>query len=310
MDNNQSGLSRIQEIVTKCRSAVIIVPSNPSIDAIAASTSLYLALNKMGKTISLACSQKIQSDLVASDKFQNIIGAGGDSLMVSFPYTDGAIDKVDYNIQGEAFNLIITPRPGFQKLQPNQVNFSYTGGQVDVIFVIDAPTLSSLGIIYTDNQNQFSGKDIINIDRHLTNAYFGTVNYVNKTISSISELVLSILQTLKIEIDRDMATNLYAGASVSTNNFTSYSTNADTFEHIATLLRLGAVKKAFKKSVSIGTSPTVSFQPQVINSMPGHSPETPKTTPIESVEKETMTEKPQTSQEWLKPKIFKNGGLI
>ncbi len=300
MDNNQNTLLRIQEITTKCRSSVIVIPPNPSIDAIAASTSLYLALNKMGKTVSLVCSQKPSSDLIASDKFQTNIGAGGDSLMVSFPYTDGAIDKVDYNIQGETFNLVVTPRPGFQKLQPNQVNFSYTGGQVDMIIIIDTPSLNSLGTIYTDNQNQFTGKDIINIDRHLTNAYFGTVNYVNKTTSSISELILSVLQTLRIEIDRDMATNLYNGVAASTNNFTSYSTNAETFEHIAALLRLGAVKKVFK----------VRQQPTVMNSTYGSNPEVPKSTPIESVEKEIQTEKPQTSQEWLKPKIFKNGGLI
>lgn len=310
MDNTQSTLARIQEITTKCHSAVILIPPNPSIDAIAASTSLYLSLNKMSKTVSIACSQKVQSDLAASDKIQNVIGTSGDSLMISFPYSDGAIDKVDYNIQGQSFNLVVTPRLGHQKLNPDQVNFSYTGGLVDVIFVIDAPTLNSLGTIYTDNQNQFNGKDIVNIDRHLTNAYFGTVNYVNKTISSISELVLSIIQTLGIEIDRDIATNLYAGAAASTNNFTSYSTNADTFEHVATLLRSGAVKKAFKKPVPVETSPTASFQPQVINSMPGHSPEVPKSSPIESVEKEVATEKPQTSQEWLKPKIFKGGGLI
>jgi hypothetical protein len=312
MDNNQNTLSRIQEITTKCRSAVIIVPPNPSIDAIAASTSLYLALNKMGKTVSLVCNQKPSSDLVASDKFQNVIGAGGDSLMISFPYSDGAIDKVDYNIQGESFNLVVTPRPGFQKLNPNQVNFSYTGGQVDMIFVIDAPTLNSLGMIYTDNQTQFSGKDIINIDRHLTNAYFGTVNYVNKTVSSISELILSVLQAIGVEIDRDMATNLYAGSAASTNNFTSYSTNAETFEHIATLLRLGAVKKTFKKPVPVVVSqpqPVIRQQPTV-NGISGRSIETPKSTPIESVEKETMTEKPQTSQEWLKPKIYPGGGLI
>ncbi|MEK7634125.1 MAG: DHH family phosphoesterase [Patescibacteria group bacterium] len=309
--DNQNTLLRIQEISTKCRSAVIIIPPNPLIDAIAASTSLYLALNKMGKTVSLVCSQKPQSDLVASDKFQNIIGAGGDSLMISFPYSDGAIDKVDYNIQGESFNLVVTPRPGFQKLNPNQVNFSYTGGLVDVIFVIDAPTLNSLGTIYTDNQNQFNGKDIVNIDRHLTNAYFGTVNYVNKTVSSISELILSVLQALKIEVDRDMATNLYSGAAASTNNFTSYSTNAETFEHIATLLRLGAVKKAFKKPVPISFQPqSVRPQPTITNSMQGRNVETPKSMPIESVEKEVAAEKPQTSQEWLKPKIFKGGGLI
>ncbi|MFA6513634.1 MAG: hypothetical protein WCT34_05610, partial [Patescibacteria group bacterium] len=171
MDNNQNTVARIQEITTKCRSAVIVIPPNPSIDAIAASTSFYLALSKMGKTVSIACSQSVQSDLTASDKIQNMIGAGGDSLMVSFPYTDGAIDKVDYNIQGNSFNLVVTPRAGHQKLNPNQVNFSYTGGLVDVIFVIDSPTLNSLGTIYTDNQNQFNGKDIVNIDRHLTNAY-------------------------------------------------------------------------------------------------------------------------------------------
>jgi nanoRNase/pAp phosphatase (c-di-AMP/oligoRNAs hydrolase) len=305
MDNNQNTLARIQEITTKCRSAVILIPSNPSIDAIGASTSLYLALSKMGKTVSIACSQISTSDLVASDKIQNIIGVGGDSLMVSFPYSDGAIDKVDYNIQGQSFNLVITPRPGFKKLDPNQVKFSYTGGLVDVIFVIDAPTLNSLGTIYSENQNQFNGKDIINIDRHLTNAYFGTVNYVNKTISSISELILTILKTLGVEIDRDMATNLYAGVAASTNNFTSYSTNADTFENIAILLRAGAVKKTFKKPVSFQRP-----QPQVINSIPSRNMEAPKTGPIESVETDSATEKPQTSQEWLKPKIFKGGGLI
>lgn len=311
MDNNQNTLSRIQEITTKCRSAVILIPPNPSIDTIGASTSLYLALSKMGKTVSIACSQKTPSDLVASDKIQNIIGAGGDSLMVSFPYSDGAIDKVDYNIQGQSFNLVITPRPGHQKLNPDQVNYSYTGGLVDVIFIVDAPTLNSLGNIYTENQHQFNGKDIINIDRHLTNAYYGTVNYVNKTISSISELILSVLQTLGVEIDRDMATNLYAGSAASTNNFTSYSTNADTFEHIATLLRAGAVKKSFKKPVPVTIPQTMSFsQPQVINSMPSHSVEVPKSGPIESVEKEAVIDRPQTSQEWLKPKIFKGGGLI
>lgn len=187
-----------------------------------------------------------------------------------------------------------------------------------MIFVIDAPTLNSLGTIYTDNQNQFSGRDIINIDRHLTNAYFGTVNYVDKTISSISELVLSVLQAIGMEIDRDMATNLYAGSAASTNNFTSYSTNAETFEHIATLLRLGAVKKAFKKPAPavVQQQPPQTFPVQQqpmktqINGVPSRNVETPKSMPIESVEKEAATEKPQTSQEWLKPKIFKGGGLI
>ncbi|KKQ24634.1 MAG: Phosphoesterase RecJ domain protein [Candidatus Roizmanbacteria bacterium GW2011_GWC2_37_13] len=303
MNNNQQTLSRILEIVNKGKSGVIIIPPNSTVDAVAASTSLYLGLTKMGKNVSLACSQKPTTDLTAGDKFQNIIGSGGDSLMISFPYTDGSIDKVDYNIQGESFNLVVTPRPGFQKLNPSQVNYSYTGGVVDFIIVVDAPTLNSLGEIYTGNQNQFTGRDIINIDRHLTNAYFGTVNLVNKTISSISELILSVLQSLKIEIDRDVATNLYAGVASATNNFTSYSTNADTFENIATLLRMGAVKKTFKKPAPVMPR-VIPPTPRPIKPNFAPSVESQPVTPIEDVEKE------KNPQDWLKPKIFKGGGLI
>jgi len=299
MNNHQNSLARIFDILTKGNSGTIIIPPNASPDAIAAATALYLGITKMGKNVSLSSSNKISSDITASDKIQTNIASGGDSLMISFPYSDGSIDKVDYNIQGANFNLVVTPRPGYSKLDPSQVNYTYTGGAIDFIIVIDSPTLMSLGSIYSDNQNQFTGHDIINIDRHLTNAFFGTVNLVNKTISSVSELVLSILQNLKIEIDRDMATNLYTGIATATNNFTSYSVNADTFENIAVLLRLGAVKKMIRKPV------TTSTPPQVMT----HNRETQPIKTIESLEKEIHSEKP-SSQEWLKPKIFKGGGLI
>lgn len=299
MNNHQNSLARILDILTKGGSGTIIIPPNASPDAIAAATALYLGITKMGKNISLSSSNKLNSDLTAADKIQTNIATGGDSLMISFPYSDGSIDKVDYNIQGANFNLVVTPRPGYSKLDPSQVNYSYTGGAIDFIIVIDSPTLMSLGSIYSDNQNQFTGHDIINIDRHLTNAFFGTVNLVNKTISSVSELVLSILQNLKVEIDRDMATNLYAGIATATNNFTSYSVNADTFENIAALLRLGAVKKMIKRPV------VTTQQPQVMT----HNSESRSVKTIESLEKEIRSEKP-SSQEWLKPKIFKGGGLI
>lgn len=305
MDNHQQNLSRIFDILNKGKSGIIIIPPNPSIDAVAASTALYLGLVKIGKSVSLTCSQKPISDLTGSDKFQSVINVHGDSLMISFPYSDGSIDKVDYNIQGESFNLIITPRPGYAKLNQEKVSFSYTGGVIDFIIVIDSPTLNNLGTIYTENQAQFTGKDIINIDRHLTNAYFGTVNFVNKTISSISELIMSVIQGIKIEFDRDMATNLYAGIAAATNNFTSYSTNANTFENIATLLRMGAVKKTIKKSI-----------PPVMNQSKAAygGPESQPITPIEKVEKEKQPNQQQMEQtnpsDWLKPKIFKGSGLV
>lgn len=287
-DNYDQSLTRIADVFSKKNSGIIVLPTNPSYDAVAAAISLYLSLLKMDKTIGLICSSPVNVDLFGADKIQNTLTINGDNLIISFPYKDGAIDKVDCQIQGNSFNIIITPRPGQPKLDPHQAKYSYAGGRFDFIITIDAPNLNSLGEIYTENQNQFQGKDIINIDRHLINGNYGTINLINKSVSSISELIFKIIQQLKLEIDKDIATNLYAGIASGTNNFSSYSVNAETFEIAAQLLRMGAVKKTFKKTVK--SSPSTS---------------------IETVEKEPIPdEKKTTPQDWLKPKIFRGGGLI
>lgn len=237
-------LGQIKEIFSKNSSGIIALPMRASQDAVAAGTALYLGLIKAGKSVSIVASEKIQSDLVASDKIQSNLSTGGDNLVVSFPYTEGSIDKVDYNIQGSRFNMIVIPREGFPKISTDNVQFTYVGGKIDFIITIDAPTLNSLGSIYSSNENIFSGKNIVNIDRHIVNSLYGIANLVNKSASSTSEIVWKLIQDLKLQADKDIATNLLAGITSATNNFTSYSVNADTFEAVSTLMRAGAVKRA------------------------------------------------------------------
>src|SRR3989344_5532612 len=121
MNNDiQTTLSRLIDVVQKGSSGIILLPTNPSADAVAAATSLYLVLLKMGKSVSLACSNKLNYNLSAVDKIQSQLSVSGDNLVISFPYQEGAIDKVDYKIQGDNFNLIVSPRVGHTKLEPNQ----------------------------------------------------------------------------------------------------------------------------------------------------------------------------------------------
>lgn len=310
--NTNTTLPKLGDIVTKGSSGIIVLPTNPSQDAIAGATALYLGLLKMEKNVSLVCSSPIKSDAAAADKIQPSLTVGGDNLVVSFPYTDGTIDKIDYHIQGEKFNLVIAPRQGFPKLNPNQVEYSYSGGSFDFIITVDAPNLNAIGTLYTENQAQFQGKEIINIDRHLTNAFFGTVNYINKTSSSTCELVYKVLQQLQCEMDKDMATNLYMGIAGATNTFTSYSVNAETFETIAALLKAGASKK-----ISPQPFQQPSIQQQKTVSSPVFSVKQPGTerqqvqaiTTVESQDSQSK-EGAQSPQDWLKPNIFKGGGLV
>ena len=312
--NTNTTLPRVSEIVSKSATGVVVLPTNPSNDAISAATTLYLGLLKLGKNVSIICSSQVKSDVIAADKIQSTLSIGGENLVVSFPYTDGAIDKIDYHIQGEKFNLVISPREGYPKLNPNQVSYSYSGGTFDFMITVDTPNLNAIGTLYTDNQTQFQGKEIINIDRHLTNAFFGTVNYVNKTSSSTCELVYKVIQQLGIDIDKDMATNLYTGIATATNTFTSYSVNAETFETIAALLKAGASKKIVPQmSAKPQQQQSVAQQP---TSTPVFSVKQPGTerqqvqsiTSVESQESQSK-EGAQAAQDWLKPNIFKGGGL-
>lgn len=325
--NTNTTLPKLVDIITKGSSGVIVLPNNPSPDAVAAATSLYLALLKLGKNVTIISSTPVKSDLVASDKIQQTLSVGGDNLVVSFPYVDGAIDKIDYHIKGDRFNLVIAPRQGFAKLNPEQVSYSYSGGTFDFLITVDLPNLQAVGSIYTDNQAQFQGKEIINIDRHLTNAFFGTVNFVNKTSSSTSELVFKVLKEIQSEIDKDIASNLYAGIAAATNTFTSYSVNAETFETIAQLLKAGAVKKAppqpmqYKPQSFAPTnipqqppapvvSGTTTPPPIVSTKLGGNERQQIQTITTVEAQESQSKEGAQSPQDWLKPNIFKGGGLV
>lgn len=301
--NDNNDFLRLIQIIQKYNSFAICLPVNPIVDTIAAGTALYLGLTKLGKNTAISSSADISSKfpLNAVDKIQKNLTTMGSNLVVSFPYTEGAIDKVTYNIEGDFFNLIIQPRENQSKINPSQVKYSYAGGQIDAIFTIDAPTLdsSSFGSLYTANQDQFKGKDIINIDRHLTNSRFGTVNLVKAPLSSTSEIILKILHYAKVEITPDMATNLYLGIKNATNNFTAYSVNAETFENSAFLLKAGAKKLP---NFSAEYSQNASLKPSIF--------EKPFEQPIDNIESKEPPTEEETPADWLKPKIFKGSNLI
>lgn len=248
--NTESIIRRIIETITKKNTIAIVLPAKPTADGVSAALALYLAITKLGKNVTIACASAPISgiDIDGVDKIGKNLASGGDDLVISFPYEQGSVDKVTYTIEGNRFNLLVIPREGYPRIDPEQVEYSYSGGKVDAVIVLDAANYNTLGSLYEENKKQFEGKDVINIDRHLTNANFGTINLVLKNVSSTSEIVLNILSNMNVQLDKEISTALYNGISAATNNFTSYSVNAQTMEMAAYLLKSGAVKKNMPSS--------------------------------------------------------------
>ncbi len=300
MNPARSQLEKVIEILQNHTSGVICLPENPTIDAVAAATALSFGLTQLGKNVSIASTGSIQSDMVGTEHIQPELTTSGDNMVISFPYEEGSIDKVDYFIQNDKFNIVISPRAGSAPLKSGNVQFSTAGGSIEFVIVVGAASLRALGQLYTDNQEVFKQSKIINIDRSLTNTYFGVANLVNRNVSSLSELVLGLLNNIQVELDKDIATNLYIGVLDATQSFTTPSTNAGTFETSAALLKAGAIKPGSPEPTPLAEKK--SFERQGAK-------------PIKSVERAPMigsiegddAVQEEDDETWLKPKIFKPG---
>lgn len=80
-------------------------------------------------------------------------------------------------------------------------------------------------------------KNTINIDHHISNEKFATLNYVTE-ISSTCELIFQILKSYDALPDKDTYMCIYCGLSSDTGNFSHSNTTYTTFETAAELSKV------------------------------------------------------------------------
>ena len=105
------------------------------------------------------------------------------------------------------------------------------------VLTIDASDLERIGAIY--GEAAFSRVPVVNIDHHVTNLLFGTINLVVPKAST-AEVVLDLITFLGIPLDQPMATCLLTGVVTDTRGFRTHSTTADTLRAATRLVDAGA----------------------------------------------------------------------
>jgi phosphoesterase RecJ-like protein len=93
----------------------------------------------------------------------------------------------------------------------------------DAAIVLDCGDLKRMGGL-----NKFiqKGKPLINIDHHVTNDRFGTINVVQPKASSSCEMVFDFLSQAKHPLNKNLAVLLYAGIMTDTGSFRFENTSA------------------------------------------------------------------------------------
>lgn len=316
MNSNPNTIFQLRSILQSAQSVFIALAENADEDTVAAGLALYLVLTKMRKQVVIASPSPVKVDkahFFAIDKITNHL-SGDNTLIVSFPYQEGSIEKVSYNIEGETFNLVIEPRNEKLNFSQNDIKFNFGRGDYDLVFVLGAVQLTDLGSLYEKHSNVFSRKPIINIDKASNNSKYGKINLIED--SPISQTVALTLKALRMPIDQDPASNLYTGIIAGSGQLSLDSASPDLLETIAYLMRSKAQKLTASGSTTV---PKQSADQQTHNVQQTTQNKTTATSQMDEKKYNQTTDgnsqnqnrqsngfraDEQAPEDWLKPKIF------
>lgn len=292
-----SDLDKVKDIIDKAKEVLVVTHEHPTFDSMGSSLALYLGLVSIGKKVTVACPDPViveLSSFVGANKVVSELGKK--NFVISLDYIDGSIEKVSYNIEGDKFNLVIEPRPGFEPFSQEKVHYSAAGVGADAIFVVDTIHLGGLKKLYESQKELFAGRPVVNIDRHPNNANFGQINFVNQGASSTAEIIAQLLSGLGVKLTVDIATNLLNALYSATDNFQISAISPASFELAAACLRSGG-----KKFSQVKTTEEKPHDEKVI-SMSGDT--------VVSEVRPKQSDKPaEAPADWLKPKIFKSSNI-
>lgn len=110
----------------------------------------------------------------------------------------------------------------------------------DLIIALDSSDHSRFGAVYTSNSQLFQSTPLLNIDHHVTNQNYGTVNWVDPEAAAVAEMVFSLVQGLEVALDASIATCLLTGIVSDTRCFRTPSTKPRTMAIATQLMQAGA----------------------------------------------------------------------
>ena len=293
--------SKIKESLDKHNNIAIVVAQNPSVDEMGAALSLYLSLEDLGKTITVASPKTPLvevSSLVGIDRVATELGGAGGDLVVSFPYREGEIEKVSYTRDDNFLNIVVKAGELGLNFSEKDVTFTRGGQAPELMFVIGAARVSDLGSLF--NPANLKDTVVVNIGNKPDNQGFGDILMVSTKLSSVSEAVANLIISLNYKMDIDIAQNLMLGIASATENFQSQNTSPLAFEMAGILLRAGAQRPTQQNQTrKINTPMADDFIKSQENLIRTQNIKPQQVETKENIHDQTPPD------DWLEPKIYK-----
>ena len=133
----------------------------------------------------------------------------------------------------------------------NEIKKESNVEKYDLAISVDCATIKMLNGF----SNYFEDAKVkISIDHHSTNTMFGDYNYVSPDSPACAQVLLVVLDYLKVEVTKEIGTCILTGIITDTGGFKYSGVTAETFEFVAWLLNKGInVSKIYRKVLQTKT---------------------------------------------------------
>ncbi len=286
--------AQIAVLLEPARSIALLFPENPTHDVVASGLALKLVLEKAGKVVHAACVHPMTVEFNRLVGVESIVTSfGGRNLVITFPGQTEHVDKISYNIEAGELQLVVTPKPASPGLDHRKLKFVTGPSQVDLSILVGVYHTSELGSLYEETKDLMSKSKIIGLTLSEPHEKYAHHHVIDTQSASLSELVFQIIETARLKLDPDSASNLFSGLKDATDNFQTSKVSIITFETAANLLRQGAQKHDVLSASDFpeGSIPAAAPQSTDLGFGTDSQPKAP-------------------SPDWYEPKIYQGSQLV
>jgi nanoRNase/pAp phosphatase (c-di-AMP/oligoRNAs hydrolase) len=232
---------QLKKFLGESKEVLILIPENPSGDAVGSAWALYFFLEKRGALPTIAFSNHLNQKYSFLPRPVRILNeiTGARDFILQFDTTYNKIANVRSEEKDGKLNIFITPEKG--TINPRDFSFVLAKFKYDLIIVLDCSDLLKLGKLYEKNPDLFFEVPVVNIDHKSSNENFGQINLVDVTASSCSEILSNILENINtVPIDKTIADCLFTGIISATDSFQQKNTTPKSLLAAAALMDKGA----------------------------------------------------------------------
>jgi nanoRNase/pAp phosphatase (c-di-AMP/oligoRNAs hydrolase) len=232
-------IKELNKVLDSATNVLITGPSNPNLDVLGTAMAWQIFLSRQKKKVELCFDGKLPKYSFLPQHIKSLQNLGNlNKFKIILDTSKTKVKQLSYDMEGDELIIDLVPDNGVfssQDVSTDRGEYKY-----DLIIVLGADTLDSLGSVFSENRHFFHSRPIVNIDTSVINVNYGQINIVESSSTSLAEISYSILEK---NINQEIATCLLSGMIMATNSFQSPKVTPDSLSLASQLIVKGAERE-------------------------------------------------------------------